>query len=98
MRCVLIKEMPDGTKTEEYLRCTYKKADDRFYDQLFATTPKRIELWKINRKGELCKLLNICVDKDSDPELQQLFEQIPWGPEIDLGNGAKFRSGGKVRS
>lgn len=97
MHCVLIKKMFDGTQTEEYLHCTYKKADDRFYDQLFETMPMRIELWKLNRKGERCKMLNVCAAKDNDHEAQMLFEQATWSPKIDLGDGIKFRSGGKVR-
>lgn len=98
MRYVLIQKMLDGTQTEEYLCCTYQQADNRFYNQLFETMPERIELWRVNRKGERCKLLNVSAEKDYDPEMQRLFEQAIWGPAISLWGGIKFRSGDEFES
>lgn len=93
MRFSIIMTFQDGVKTEEYFQDTRDNADNRFYNQLCDDKPQQIELWKVNRRGKRCELLNVCAEKDSSPYWQTLFDSTVWESEFMLPNGVKAYHG-----
>lgn len=95
MLFALVSQFDDNTKTENFCG-TYQEADRRFYNQLCEEQPLRVELWKRNRRGERCELLNACGLLGSDPEANDLHQKIDWQPAVAFGNGIKVQSGGTI--
>lgn len=95
MRFTLISILDGRTKTEN-LVCHHEEAERRFCKCLFDEQPDRIELWKRNRRGELCELLYACGMVGADPEATKLSQTVDWGPVEELECGVGVRYGGTV--
>lgn len=95
MRFAIISQFDGSTKTENFCG-TCEEADRRFFRQLCEEQPLRIELWKRNRKGELCEMLHSSGLIGSDPEADELYQRMHWQPAVTLNNGVKVQYGGTI--